>query len=83
VKAAAPELDSGRVTISSLPKSLVTIDGTVLRYTPLLSYALPAGRHMVVLETEDHRRIQFRLDVEAGDDLRRVWDFEQSLWRDP
>jgi len=83
VEAAAPELDSGRVTISSLPKSRVTIDGTVLRYTPLLSYTLPAGRHMVVLETEDHRRIQFRLDVEAGDDLRRVWDFDQSLWRDP
>ena len=83
VEAAAPELDSGRVTISSLPRSLVTIDGTVLRYTPLLSYALPAGRHMVVLETEDHRRIQFRLDVEAGDDLRRVWDFDKSLWRDP
>ncbi len=83
VEAAAPKLDSGRVTISSLPRSQVTIDGTVLRYTPLLSYTLPAGRHMVVLETEDHRRIQFRLDVEAGDDLRRVWDFEQSLWRDP
>jgi serine/threonine-protein kinase len=83
VEAAAPELDSGRVTISSLPRSLVTIDGTVLRYTPLLSYTLPAGRHMVVLETDDHRRIQFRLDVAAGDDLRRVWDFDQSLWRDP
>jgi len=38
---------------------------------------------MVVLETDDDRRIQFRLDVKTGEEVRRIWDFEQGLWRDP
>ncbi|MEE2752070.1 MAG: serine/threonine-protein kinase [Myxococcota bacterium] len=77
------EMASGKVTISSLPRSRVSIDGVFLRYTPLLSHEVPSGSHMVVLETDDDRRIQFRLDVKTGEEVRRIWDFEQGLWRDP
>jgi len=77
------EMASGKVTISSLPRSRVSLDGVFLRYTPLLSHEVPSGSHMVVLETDDDRRIQFRLDVKTGEEVRRIWDFEQGLWRDP
>ncbi len=77
------EMASGKVTISSLPRSRVSIGGVFLRYTPLLSHEVPSGSHMVVLETDDDRRIQFRLDVKTGEEVRRIWDFEQGLWRDP
>jgi len=83
VRQEAVETASGRLTVSSLPRSRVSIDGVFLRYTPLLSHEISSGSHMVVLETDDDRRIQFRVDVKTGEEVRRIWDFEQGLWRDP
>lgn len=79
---AAPEVaaEPGLVTISSLPRASVTVDGRYLRHTPLFRERLPAGPHQVVLESEDGRRFQFTLEVPAGTEIRKVWDFNEGRW---
>jgi hypothetical protein len=68
----------GRVTISSLPKAKVYIDGDFVRSTPLFRYTIPAGARDIELRTADGRSHQFRLNVRDGADINRVWSFEEA-----
>ncbi len=70
----------GLVTISSLPKSRVFIDGSFIKHTPLFRHEMPAGRHVVQLKTDDGRETRFIVDVVQDDELRRVWHFDQGAW---
>ena len=73
---------TGTVTISSLPRSRVSIDDSFVRHTPLLAHELSAGTHLVQLETDDGRTVSFRITVEPGENRKRIWDFELSQWAD-
>jgi len=68
----------GRVTISSLPKAKVYIDGEFVRNTPLFRHMVSAGARNVELRTADGRSHQFRLNVRDGANINRVWSFEES-----
>ncbi len=70
----------GLLTVSSLPQSKVIVDGQFIRKTPLFEYELPAGAHTVRLETDDGQYTRFRVDVAAGQTVRRIWHFEQGTW---
>ncbi len=80
--APAPANDGalGLVTISSLPRSKVVIDGAFVKHTPLFRHELTVGRHVVELTTDDGRSTRFVVDVVEGDEVRRVWHFDQGTW---
>ncbi len=68
----------GTVTISSLPRAKVYIDGEFVRTTPLFRHTVPSGARNVELRTKDGKSHQFRLNVRNGADINRVWSFEES-----
>lgn len=70
----------GLLTVSSLPRSLVYIDGVEIRNTPVYQQKLPVGTHTVLLLAEDGRRKSFRVDVRGGAEVRRVWLFDEERW---
>ena len=70
----------GQLTISSLPRSKVVVDGQFLRYTPLFQHEIAAGEHTILLELDDGRRHRFMVDVPDGGEVRRIWHFDQSEW---
>jgi serine/threonine protein kinase len=70
----------GRITISSIPKSRVTVDGRFIRESPLYEYELESGAHVVVLETADGQRRSFKIDVLPGQTLRKTWSFEDNAY---
>ena len=70
----------GMLTISSLPRSKVIVDGQFVRYTPLFQHEIEAGSHSVRLETDDGRRTTFKVDVPTNGEVRRIWHFETGQW---
>jgi serine/threonine protein kinase len=77
---AAAEEAEGMLTVSSLPRSQVSIDGRFVGWAPLLQHPLGAGVHTVTLVAEDGRRYTFRVSLEEGEEVRKVWHFDQSSW---
>ncbi|MFN7147562.1 MAG: PEGA domain-containing protein, partial [Myxococcota bacterium] len=78
----APEAKraTGLLTISSMPRAQVMIDGQYVRYTPLFQHVVPAGSHSVVLVAEDGRRKSFKVEVGADTETRRIWLFDEDKW---
>ena len=70
----------GLLTVSSLPRSKVFIDGKFARFTPVFRTELPAGTHQVELRTEDGESHTFSVDVIQGKVVNRVWSFNQEAW---
>jgi serine/threonine-protein kinase len=77
---AEPKGAPGLLTVSSLPKAKVSVDGKVVGQTPLYQYSLGAGSHKVVLTAEDGRSKSFSLNVSSGEESRRIWHFEKEEW---
>ncbi len=71
---------TGLVTISSMPRSRVFIDGKDLGWVPLFQRKLKAGIHEVRLETEDGASKSFTLEVEPGSNVTRIWHFASDGW---
>jgi hypothetical protein len=68
------------VTISSIPRARVSIDGEFVRTTPVFRHTIKAGAREVRLQTDDGRSHTFTLDVRDGADINRVWSFETDGW---
>lgn len=73
----------GILTVSSIPRSQVILDGQFIRLSPLFRYKVDAGGHTVTLISEDGRRITFEVDIQAGKETRKVWSFDEGDWIDP
>ncbi len=71
---------SGLLTVSSIPRSKVILDGQYLRYAPVFQYEVPAGVHTVTLVTDDGRRTHFKVDIVADKEWSRVWHFDNKDW---
>ena len=78
----APPTDGalGLLTVSSLPRSRVFVDGTFIKHTPLFRHELSVGRHVVVLKADDGRETRFVVDVVESTEVRRVWHFDEGQW---
>jgi serine/threonine protein kinase len=76
----SPVAARGFLTVSSLPRSQVIIDGQLVGWAPLLQHATTAAEHTITLVADDGRRYTFRVDVEADRELRKVWHFDQAEW---
>ena len=68
----------GILTISSVPRAQVIVDGRYVRYSPLFRYEVESGARVVNLITDDGRRTTFSIDVPDGGEARRVWSFQSG-----
>ena len=68
----------GIVTISSLPRAKVYVDGEFVRTTPLFRHTVPSGAREIELKTKDGRSHTFKLNVRKGAELNRVWSFGEG-----
>jgi serine/threonine protein kinase len=68
----------GELTISSIPRAKVIVDGRFIRESPLFRYELPAGDHVVVLITPEGQSHSFKVQVPPDGSVRRVWSFETN-----
>ncbi len=73
-------VDDGLLTVSSLPRAQVSVDGQFVGWAPILQHALEPGSHTVTLVADDGRRYTFRVTLEAGQEVRKVWHFDRSTW---
>jgi eukaryotic-like serine/threonine-protein kinase len=70
----------GLLTVSSLPRAQVIVDGQFVGWAPMLQHPVSAGNHTVTLVSEDGRRYTFRVALDKGEEVRRVWHFDRSTW---
>jgi diacylglycerol kinase family enzyme len=75
-----PSHANGSLTISSMPRAQVMIDGEYVRVTPIFQHSVTAGTHTVLLVTEDGRRKSFRVEVSADHETRKIWLFDEDRW---
>jgi len=68
----------GLITISSIPRAKVFVDGQLVRSTPLFKHEVDAGAREIRLELADGRSHSFKLDVRNGADIHRVWSFDEG-----
>ncbi|MDP2315438.1 MAG: PEGA domain-containing protein, partial [Pseudomonadota bacterium] len=73
----------GLLTVSSMPRAQVMVDGQYVRYTPIFQHAVAAGTHTVLLVAEDGRRKSFKVEVGANAETRRIWLFDEERWSEP
>jgi len=71
---------TGFLTVSATPRAQVIVDGQPGGWVPQFRLSLSAGSHTITLVTEDGRRQNFRVDIKAGAETRRIWDFEKGAW---
>lgn len=69
----------GTISVFVRPWAIVYVDGTRLRQTPVQSFKLPAGKHVIELVNEGKNRrekVQLQLKPDAAEEIRRDWDKE-------
>ncbi len=71
---------TGVLTVSSMPRAQVMIDGQYVRYTPIFQHTIGAGTHSVLLVAEDGRRKSFKVEVAGNEETRRIWLFDEERW---
>lgn len=79
----APVSDEpARVTLSAtVPGAEVYIDGKFIRTIPVVRKEFPPGEHFVSIAAPDGRTKRFRITLEPGEEIRKVWDFDRGEWR--
>ncbi len=70
----------GLLTISSLPRSQVIVDGKFVGWAPMLQHPVAPGSHTITLVADDGRRYTFRVTLEEGAEVRKVWHFDKGTW---
>jgi serine/threonine protein kinase len=79
--ASAPNVATrGLLTVGSIPRAQVLIDGSFIRYTPLFKYQISTGSHTVTLISETGERTSFTVGVLEEEEVRRNWSFEDNDW---
>ena len=73
---AAPTGGPGALTVNSRPWSNITLDGKPVGTT--FKGEVPAGRHALVLTTQDGRTKSASVTVREGAPTRFCWDFESD-----
>jgi len=68
----------GKLTISSIPKAQVIVDGKFIRNSPLYRFDVAAGTRVVTLIDPEGRRKTFSVPVPADGEVRRVWSFDEN-----
>ena len=77
---APPDADMARITVGCRQGAEVYIGGQYAGDAPV-SREVPPGRYAVAIVAVDGRRKTVALTVEAGDEVRRTWDFDRMEWR--
>ncbi|MBN2798379.1 MAG: protein kinase [Deltaproteobacteria bacterium] len=77
----APVAQTGMLTISATQAAEVYVDGKFIRNIPLVRREFDAGHHIVTIVAMDGRRKSFDLELVAGEEVRKVWDFDRGEWK--
>jgi serine/threonine-protein kinase len=75
-----PDADTARLTIGCRQGAEVYIGGQYAGDAPVRK-DVPPGRYAVAIVAADGRRKTVSLTVDAGDEVRRTWDFDRMEWR--
>lgn len=82
VGGAAPDATGpGYLTVGARQAAEVYIDGRYVRRVPLVRGELEPGDHVITIQALDGRKKTFDVRITAGEELRRVWDFDRGEWR--
>jgi serine/threonine-protein kinase len=68
----------GKLTISSIPKAQVIVDGKFIRHSPLYRFDVTSGTRVITLIDSQGRRKTFSVAVPINGEARRVWSFEND-----
>jgi hypothetical protein len=75
------EAGVGWLTVGSVQTADVYVDGAFVRKVPVVRREVPAGRHVLSIVGADGQRVSVAIEVQAGQEVRRVYDFERRDWR--
>lgn len=78
--AGPPGGDMAKLVIGADRTAVIFLDGERLRTTPF-TRRLPPGAYGVRLEAAGGRSKDFEVQLDAGETVRRIWDFSDSEWR--
>jgi serine/threonine-protein kinase len=73
--------EPGLITIGARQEAEVYVDGSYVRRVPVVRREFPPGRHVITIQALDGRRKTFEVDLESGEEIRKVWDFDRGEWR--
>lgn len=72
VMEAAPQPETGSLTLDTVPWSHVSLNGRRLGTTPLIRESLPAGSHLLTLSNPERGlRTTYRVTIRAGQTTTR------------
>ena len=74
------DADMGTVVVGSKQPAEVYIGGQYVSQAPV-TQQLPPGRYAVALIANDGRRRTFQVELDAGERVKKVWDFDRMEWR--
>jgi len=74
-------LEPGLITIGAKQEAEVYVDGSYVRRVPVVRREFPPGPHVVTIQALDGRRKTFEIELESGEEIRKVWDFDRGEWR--
>ncbi len=72
---------SGMLTLGAVQKADVYVNGALLLPPYGEPRSFPAGHYIISVVSPDGRRVTVALDLAAGKEIKRIWDFEHWKWK--
>lgn len=77
----APTAPTGMLTLGSVQKGDVYVNGALLLPPYGEPRSFPAGHYIISVVSPDGRRVTVALELAAGQEIKRIWDFEHWKWK--
>lgn len=74
-------LPTGTMTLGAVQQADVYVNGELLLPPYGTPRSFPAGHYLLSVVAPDGRRVTVAVDLVAGQEIKRIWDFEQWKWR--
>ena len=81
VDAPVANAPSGMLTLGAVQKADVYVNGALLLPPYGEPRSFPAGHYIISVVSPDGRRVTVALDLAAGQEIKRIWDFEHWKWK--
>ncbi len=71
----AQSTEPAHLTINAVPWAHVTIDGVLIKDTPILNHPLAPGHHKVELRRPSGQKVELALDLRPGESIKKIIEF--------